>query len=284
VEGLAPIAVEVLEGGRPVARRGGEAARAPPRPQKVGGWCWRGSLSRRWRARRSAEEVGDERCGEGRLDGQARGRPTRGRRRPHSCTFVLGDGSAWLEPLKKRNSCLSLSCYLLKCTLCEMLLYAWWKGGQAIDPPGLTIARTWRAVAAFRPIDRPVCCSCWIDRPKCAMTDGKAQRFMEFLVIGCCVRWQSHGSWMSSYRPEMSFVRNSHICWNKYRWSRQHAWPRSYWYVNKQVFLQFRRCRHRARAVPSEFLISFRSWNLIEIWMSACISCACCSSIIYLFQ
>jgi len=28
---------------------------------------------------------------------------------------------------------------------------------------------------------------------KCAVTDGKAQRFMEYVVIGCCERWHSHG-------------------------------------------------------------------------------------------
>jgi len=28
---------------------------------------------------------------------------------------------------------------------------------------------------------------------KCAVTDGKVPRFMGYVVIGGCVRWQSHG-------------------------------------------------------------------------------------------
>jgi len=89
-------------------------------------------------------------------------------------------------------------------------------GGQVISC-GLGTQRTWRAVTAFRSISRPAGLLFLLfhhrqadeeakkkkkrgeedkeRRPaiKCAVTDGKAQRFMGHVVIGCCVRWHSHG-------------------------------------------------------------------------------------------
>jgi hypothetical protein len=82
VGGLAQTVVEGGQGGGG-GQTDGEALGAPPQSWAVGGRCRRGGLPGRWWAKRRTEETEDGRCGEGCLDGRARGRPVGGGRRLH---------------------------------------------------------------------------------------------------------------------------------------------------------------------------------------------------------